>query len=104
MTHLTFRTSEQAAAQLTELAQEHGVSRSRLLRDLADPAKAQRADRVALPDRRELLELLAERARSGNVQAIRLLLLEPWEHSEDEPADPFDALDELSQRREARSG
>jgi hypothetical protein len=56
-----------------------------------------------LPDRQELLELLAERARDGNVQAIRLLLEEERRDDGSSDGSALDRLDELAPRRRKRA-
>jgi predicted transcriptional regulator len=57
------------------LADEQGLSRSRLVRALIEQALEDApAIDVQEPSEDELLELLATRAREGNVSAIRSLL------------------------------
>ena len=55
-----------------------------------------------LPDRAELLTLLAEQARQGNVRAIAMLLAIDEQQGTARPTapgDPFDEVDELARRR-----
>ena len=69
---VSVRLSRSLLEHLDELAGARRVSRSELLRRLLSEA----APLVAgeLPTERELLALTAERARAGNVSAIKLLL------------------------------
>ncbi|MGI8623325.1 MAG: hypothetical protein ACR2NB_07520 [Solirubrobacteraceae bacterium] len=65
---------------------------------------ARGAGRPAVPgglSREELVALLEDRARAGNVGAIVKLLERPWERRVEEkpPASPFAELDELAGRR-----
>jgi hypothetical protein len=76
MARVTVRLTDQMAQQLSEAAGERGVSCARFVRHLISGAVA--GTPVDTPDqltREELLELLAEKARQGNVSAIRSLLV-----------------------------
>jgi ribbon-helix-helix CopG family protein len=75
MPRLSFRVPARTLARLDALARERGVTRTRLMRQalerLVDGVGSASPD---LPDEQELLDLLAEKARQGNVAAIRSLL------------------------------
>jgi hypothetical protein len=61
--------------QLDALAAEHGVDRTRVVRHLLEAGPRDRpAPPVDTPSEDELLGLLTEKARMGNVAAIRTLL------------------------------
>jgi hypothetical protein len=63
------------SAQLEQVAEERGVSCARLVRDLIARAVAgTQVEGLGPPAEEELLDLLAEKARAGNVAAIRSLL------------------------------
>lgn len=103
---MSFRLADEQAAELEALAGRLEVSKSELLRDMAGRVLAE-ADSPGVADAAECLRLLSLQARKGNVRAMELLLLRPWERKlsgrpEGKPASEFDALDdELSLRREA---
>ena len=69
---VTVRVPQGTLERLDELAAARRLSRSTMLRALVDDATLTRAGEV--PDERELLVILAERARAGNVSAIKMLL------------------------------
>jgi predicted transcriptional regulator len=99
-TRLSVRVSEYTLARLDVLAAERGLSRSRLVRALVERALEDApAIDVQEPSEDELLALLAERARQGNVAAIRSLL------ARSERADPRErallALQALAEGRES---
>jgi hypothetical protein len=72
---VTVRMTDRMAAQLEALARERGVPAARLVRQLIAQAVAgQPVEGLGPPSEEELLELLAEKARQGNVSAIRSLL------------------------------
>jgi hypothetical protein len=69
------RLSDSLVARLDGLAGERAVNRTRLVRQLLEPGLQDRpAPRADSPTEDELLMLLAEKARQGNVAAIRSLL------------------------------
>jgi hypothetical protein len=73
---LCVRLSGSLVARLDALAEERGVNRTRVVRQLLEHGLRDRP--VTHPDppsEDELLDLLAERARMGNVAAIRTLLV-----------------------------
>jgi hypothetical protein len=60
--------------QLDSLAEERGVTRTRLVRQLLEAGLRDRPPPPSdTPSEEELLALLAEKARTGNVAAIRTL-------------------------------
>jgi predicted transcriptional regulator len=69
---VTVRLSPALVGRLDALAAGRGLSRSACLRALVAEGALPAAE--AIPDEAELLSILAERARSGNVAAIRLLM------------------------------
>lgn len=75
MPRLSVRLPKATLARLDALARDRGVTRTRAIRQLLD---AGLADRPMVPSEppteAELVTLLAERARAGNVSAIRSLL------------------------------
>ncbi len=80
------------------------MDRSNTIRRLIDEASLTAEERRRLPAEQELLELLAERARAGNVGAVKVLLdrlQRERDHEDPEPSE-FDELDELAARYRAR--
>ena len=72
---LTVRLTDRMSAQLEAVAAERGVSCARFVRELIAGAVAgKRVEGLGPPAEDELLDLLAEKARGGNVAAIRSLL------------------------------
>ncbi len=93
--HVTVRLMSEQLERLDMVAENRGLSRSDALRRLIDEATLTREERWQLPDAQELLMLLAERARAGNVAAIRALLDRQDRDEEIDPADdPFADLDD----------
>jgi hypothetical protein len=75
MERLSVRLTDRMFWQLDELASERRVTRTRLVRQLLEAGLRDRPAPVSEPpSEEELLELLAEKARQGNVAAIRSLL------------------------------
>lgn len=70
---LGVRLSQTQHRKLAEMAAEAGATKSDIVRRLIDVA-GPKVDAPEAPTEQELLELLAERARQGNVGAIRALL------------------------------
>jgi hypothetical protein len=93
-------TAEQIAV-LDARARERGCNRSELVRALVAPEQAL-APAQTLGEA-ELVALLEERARHGNVRAIELLLRRCQGHAEpaEAPESPFGEVDELARRRTA---
>ncbi len=71
-TQVSARFSPLLLERLDNLARARGLSRSACLRSLVAGAALQPAE--AVPDEAELLAIISERARAGNVGAARLLL------------------------------
>jgi hypothetical protein len=75
MERLSVRLTDRMFWQLDALASERDVTRTRLVRQLLEAGLRDRpAPASEPPSEEELLELLAEKARQGNVAAIRSLL------------------------------
>ena len=75
MERLSVRLPRRTIAQLDALAAERGITRTRVVRHLLDAGLIGRpAPATEPPSEAELVSLLAERARAGNVSAIRSLL------------------------------
>jgi transposase len=69
-----------------------------------DAARAEAAERPEPMDEDELLVVVSEAARRGSVQAMKLrweMIRDSRIATEEEPADPLAALDELAARRAA---
>ena len=78
-----FRCPESLVGRLDVLAEERGIDRSRLVRQLLEAGlRGRPAPLSESLSEDELLGLLTEKARAGNVSAIRSLLLR------EEQADP----------------
>lgn len=76
MERLSVRLTDRMFLQLDALAAERGVDRTRLVRQLLEAGLRERpAPPSDPPSEEELLDLLAEKARQGNVAAIRSLLM-----------------------------
>ena len=76
MERLRVRLTDRMFWQLDALAAERGVDRTRVVRQLLEAGLRDRpAPPANAPSEEELLDLLAEKARMGNVAAIRTLLL-----------------------------
>ena len=92
--HISLRLMADQLERLQMVAEARGLSRSHALRRLIDEASLTPEERGRLPDSEELLALLAERARAGNVAAIRALL-DRMERNADAQSEPseFDELD-----------
>lgn len=72
---LSVRLPSRTIAQLDTLAAERGITRTRVVRQLLDAGLVGRpAPPTETPTEAELVALLGERARAGNVSAIRSLL------------------------------
>lgn len=98
MARLTIRLSEAQMARLETLAGERGQTRAALVRQMILSAiDGVPVEPVDAPTEDELLELLAERARAGNVAAIRSLLARTEEEDPRERA--LLALEQIVQER-----
>ena len=77
MERLTVRLTDRTFRALDALALERGVTRTGLVRELLEAGLRDRpAPPSDAPSEEELLDLLAEKARMGNVAAIRTLVRE----------------------------
>ena len=75
MERLSVRLTDRMFLRLDALAAERGVDRTRVVRQLLESGLRDRpAPPSDVPSEEELVELLAEKARMGNVAAIRTLL------------------------------
>jgi predicted transcriptional regulator len=83
---LGVRLSPMLVARLDELAAARKVSRSECLRQLIAEAALRPGEEI--PDEAELLSIVAERARAGNVAACRMLL----DRRAGEPVSEFERL------------
>jgi metal-responsive CopG/Arc/MetJ family transcriptional regulator len=72
--NLSLRLSKHLLERLDALAAARGLDRSRTLRQIIAEAAMTPEERAELPSEHELVGLLVERARSGNVSAIKTLL------------------------------
>lgn len=105
MTVVSVRLSGPQLEHLETISADWGIERSQVIRRLIEHADLAPGARLHVPDRDELLELLAERARAGNVTAIKTLLaLQAQEDPEPEEPSPFDALDGEPARSNGRGG
>jgi hypothetical protein len=86
--------------QIDALAEGHGGNRSRAIQVAV--LEATRHDASGIPDEQEVLELLGESARLGNVSAMKMLLAYHREHPKESDDDPFAEFDELARERAAR--
>jgi metal-responsive CopG/Arc/MetJ family transcriptional regulator len=76
MERLSVRLTDRMFLQLDSLAQERGLTRTRLVRQLLAAGLRDRPEPPSdAPSEEELLALLTEKARMGNVSAIRALLV-----------------------------
>jgi metal-responsive CopG/Arc/MetJ family transcriptional regulator len=75
MEQLSVRLTDRMFAKLDALAEERGVTRTRVVRQLLEAGLRERpAPSSEPPSHEELIAILAERARAGNVSAARSLL------------------------------
>jgi hypothetical protein len=90
MPRITLRIREQMLVAIDDLARERGLTRTEVARDLLAAGLRDRPTPEANPlDERELLAVLNEAARRGNVSAARSLLarrgyMDPQEAARDE--------------------
>ena len=99
MQQLSVRLTDRMFLQLDALAAERGVDRTRLVRQLLEAGLRDRpAPPSDTPSEEELLELLAEKARMGNVAAIRTLLVR--EEQKDPRAQALALFEEMAGRRQ----
>ena len=90
------RLSPDGLRKLQALAESRGVNRSRCIRQLLDEATVSGHPRRRLSEEK-LLDLMNERARDGNVSAIRALL--EIERQKDPRQGALDALERMAESR-----
>lgn len=96
---VSVRLSRALVARLDALAAEQGINRTRLVRRLLEAGLEGRpGPRSDPPGEEELLSLLSERARAGNVAAIRTLLMREAEKDPRQRA--LLALEQLAEGRD----
>ena len=99
MGRLSVRATGRLLSRLDALALERGVSRAVLVRQLLEAGLRDRpAPPSDAPSEDELLDLLAEKARMGNVAAIRTLLVR--EEQKDPRAQALALFEEMAARRQ----
>jgi predicted transcriptional regulator len=104
---VSFRASPVLQRRIEELAEARGMNRSKAIQAaLVEATVPEEAS--AVPSEQELLHLLGEAARAGNVAAMKELRAYHREHERDETETPkkgsVEALDELASRRPRRTG
>jgi hypothetical protein len=100
MERLSVRLTDRMFRQLDALALERGVTRTRLVRQLLEAGVRDR-DAIPPPDtpsEEELLAILTERARAGNVAAARTLLVR--EEQKDPRKQALALFEEMAARRQ----
>jgi hypothetical protein len=99
MDRLSVRLSDRTLYRLDGLAAERGVTRTQVVRQLLEAGLRDRppppSDQLS---EEELLELLAEKARMGNVAAIRTLLVR--EEQRDPRKQALALFEEMAARRQ----
>ena len=99
MERLSVRLTDRMFWQLDALAEERGVTRTRLVRQLLEAGLRDRLPPPSeTPSKEELLELLVDKARMGNVAAIRTLLVR--EEQRDPRAEALELFEEMAARRQ----
>jgi hypothetical protein len=96
---LSVRLTDRMFWQLDALAEEHGITRTRLVRQLLEEGLRDRpAPPSDTPSEEELIALLTEKARMGNVAAIRALLVR--EEQRDPRKQALALFQEMAERRQ----
>jgi Ribbon-helix-helix protein, copG family len=96
---VTVRLTDRMAAQLEAVARERRMNCARFVRQLIAQAVAgQPVEGLGPPSEDELLELLSEKARMGNVAAIRTLLVR--EEQKDPRKAALALFEEMGARRQ----
>jgi hypothetical protein len=96
---VTVRLTDRMSAQLEAVAAERGLTCARFVRQLiAEAVAGKQVEGLGPPVEEELLALLAEKARSGNVAAIRSLLAR--EHLKDPRTRAIDLFAEMVAERQ----
>jgi hypothetical protein len=99
MERLSVRLTDSLFLRLDALAEERGVSRTRLVRQLLEAGLRDRPEPPSeTPSEEELVALLTERARMGNVAAIRTLLAR--EEQKDPRKQALALFEEMAARRQ----
>jgi hypothetical protein len=99
MDQLSVRLTDRMFWRLDALAAERGVTRTRLVRQLLEAGlRDQPPPESDVPSEEELLDLLAEKARMGNVAAIRARLAR--EAEKDPRAQALALFQEMVERRQ----
>jgi hypothetical protein len=93
-----FKASVPVRRRIEELAERRGGNRSAAIRAAILEATTP-ADAPLVPDEHEVLALLGEAARGGNVAAMKELLAYHRERRHGRGRDAVDQLDELAERR-----
>src|SRR2546423_860339 len=97
---VSFRASPVLQRRIDDLAEARGGNRSKAIQAALVEATTSE-DSSAIPSEQELLELLGEAARAGNVAAMRELRAYHRERT-GKTENPFAEFDELAERRAAR--
>src|SRR5688500_17893053 len=96
---ITFRASPVLQRRIDDMAAVHGGNRSKAIQAAILKAGDVSADGV--PDDDEVLRLLGEAARAGNVAAMKELRAYHRERDSDSNETPLAVVDELAERRSA---
>jgi hypothetical protein len=98
MKQLSVRLTDRMFRQLDEFAAERGITRTRLVRQLLEAGLRERPTPPSeRPSEMELLAILTEKARAGNVAAVRTLLAR--EEAKDPRERAFLAVEQLAAER-----
>jgi hypothetical protein len=99
MERLSVRLTDRLFRQLDAFADERGVTRTQLVRQLLEAGLRDRPPPPSdLPSKEELLEVLADKARMGNVAAVRTLLAR--EDQKDPRAQTLALFEAMAERRQ----
>jgi hypothetical protein len=99
MDRLSIRLTDRMFRELDALADERGLTRTRLVRQLLEAGLRDRPTPPSeTPSEDELLALLTEKARMGNVAAIRMLLVR--EEQKDPRKAALALFEEMAARRQ----
>jgi hypothetical protein len=99
MERLSVRLTDSLFLRLDGLAAERGVSRTHLVRQLLEAGLRDRPEPPSeVPSEDELIALLTEKARMGNVAAIRALLVR--EEQRDPRKQALALFQEMAERRQ----
>ena len=98
MDQLSVRLTGRMFRQLDALALERGVTRTGLVRQLLEAGRARPEPPSETPSEDELLAILTEKARAGNVAAVRTLLIR--DEQKDPRAQALALFEEMAARRQ----